>query len=75
MPTLSVNKVKKLYYEEKLSVFEVAQILQKHPKSVFKFMGKNGLARRSAAEMNRIRFERKPLSFSIKQDLLTQKRN
>jgi len=69
MTVLSLKEVKKLYYGEKISVVKVAEKLQKHPKSVFSFMERNNLKRRTAAETNRIRYEREPLSFKIKKNL------
>jgi hypothetical protein len=61
-----LDKVKKLYYEEQLSVQDVANKLNVSIDAVFYCMRKNGLKRRKRHESNSINFERSTLSFKIR---------
>ena len=72
MATLSRDKLKlirKLYYGEKLSAWEIAQSLDVSLDAVYYFMRSNGLARRSYSEFNLVRFEKKPPSFKLRKKL------
>lgn len=61
--------IKNLYYERKLDAPDVAKRLGVSLNTVYRLMQKNGLARRSLVEMNRLRFEKKPPSFAVKEKL------
>lgn len=69
MANLPIQKVKNLYYKEGLSAREVGENLGVSIDVVYKFMRKHSLSRRDLFEQNRVRFERKPLSFKIKKRL------
>ena len=69
MANLPLNLVKKLYHEDGLSTLEIAGKLKITPWIVQKFMVKNNLPRRTFKEANEKRFEKKPLTFFIKQEL------
>ena len=62
----SVNRVKKLYYQEKLSVQDVANKLGVSIDAVFYCMRKNGLKRRKSNESNLINFEKCKPSFRLR---------
>jgi hypothetical protein len=62
----SVEKVKKLYYQDKLSVQDIANKLNVSIDAVFYCMRKNGLKRRKANESNTIKYERADPSFNLK---------
>jgi predicted DNA-binding protein YlxM (UPF0122 family) len=61
-----LKQVKKLYYEDKLSVQDVATQLGVSIDAVFYCMRKNNLPRRKGNESNLIKFERCELSFRLK---------
>lgn len=69
MANLPIDSIKKLYYDEQLSAREVAERLGITQWVVFKFMKRLELPRRKPEESNAINFNKKPLSFSIKNDL------
>ena len=69
MANLPIEQVKQLYYEERLSSFEVAEKIGVSQSVVLKFMKRHGLTRRSFYECNVVRFENKPLTFSAKDKL------
>lgn len=69
MVALSKNLIKKLYNEEKLSTVEIAKKLKITPWTVLGFMVRNNIPRRTFKEANKIYFEKKPLTFSIKKQL------
>ncbi|MEK7104328.1 MAG: hypothetical protein AAB842_02925 [Patescibacteria group bacterium] len=69
MANLPIEQIKQLYYEERLSCFEVAEKIGVSQTVVLKFMIKHGLPRRNFYDCNVVRFERKPLTFSVKENL------
>jgi len=69
MAHLPLSLVKKFYYREKLSTIEIAKRLKTTPWIVQKFMIRKKLPRRTFTEANKVLFERKPKSFSLKQKL------
>jgi len=58
--------VKKLYFQEKASMRQIADRLGISLDAVVYFMRRNNLPRRSLAESNRLKFDRKKPSFSEK---------
>lgn len=62
----TVEKIKKLYYKDLLSMFEVAKQLGVSIDSIVYLMRKNNLQRRKFTEASKIVFKNKPLSFSIR---------
>ncbi len=72
MPMLSKDKieiVKRYYYDNKMNASEIAAKLKVSPNGVYSFMIRHGLERRNLSEQNKIRFDKKPLSFKIKSKL------
>ena len=69
MANLPINLVKKLYYKEKLSAVDIGKKLKVGEWVVYDFMQKINLPRRNSKETNTVRFEKKPLSYLIKQNL------
>src|SRR3989344_2470075 len=69
MANLSPSLIKKLYYKEKLSTIEIGKKLRTTPWVVLKFMKRNDLPRRTFEEANEVAFARKPISYSLKQNL------
>jgi transposase len=65
-----IEEIKTLYYERGFSAAEVAKHLNVHIKVIYKAMAKFGLKRRTSAESNLLVFNRKPLSFSLKEKLI-----
>jgi hypothetical protein len=61
--------LKSLYYQEKQSIPEISKITGYSIASLYSFMDRHGLARRSNSEQDQIRFDRKPPSFSLKENL------
>ena len=61
--------VKKLYYSNKLSMKVIADRLNVSLDSVYYFMRRNHLNRRSVSENEAIKFERKPLSYNLQKVL------
>lgn len=61
-----LDKVKKLYYGDQLSVQEVANKLNTSIDAVFYCMRKNGLTRRKSNESNSINFERSVPSYKLR---------
>jgi len=70
----SLPVVKKLYYEQKLTAQEIANHFKVTLKAVYYFMRSNNLRRRSYSTFNRLRFEKSPLSFKIKNPVSLQDR-
>lgn len=66
---LSIKEVKYTYYEQGLSVPEASRRLKRSETVLYKFMKRNGLARRTATETNALVFDRKELSYTLKQNL------
>jgi len=62
----SIKKVKKLYYNEQLSIQDVANRLGVSIDAVFYCMRKNGLKRRKIYESNAIKYEKSKPSFNLK---------
>lgn len=69
MATLSKNLIERLYRKNKLSCSEIAKKLKTTTWTVLGFMARNNIPRRTFKEANRICFNKKPLSFSIKKNL------
>ncbi|MDD2731614.1 MAG: hypothetical protein PHI53_00230 [Candidatus Pacebacteria bacterium] len=66
---LTIDKIKDFYYRKGYSVKEVADLLGYSPKSIYRFMDRNDLKRRSSRDTNNLIFIRKKPSFTIKNDL------
>ena len=64
-----LKKVKSLYYTKGYSAREVGEELNVSIDAVYKFMIRYDLERRTFEETNRIRFEKKSLSYCIKKNL------
>ena len=74
MATLSKKLIEKLYRKEKLSASEIAKKLKTTPWTVLGYMARNNIPRRTFKEANRVCFEKKPLTFSIKKNLSAKER-
>ncbi len=61
-----IDEVKNLYNKDQLCMREIGERLGVPIDAVIYFMRKNGLKRRSFSEIDKIRFDNKPLSFKIK---------
>ncbi|MEX2514990.1 MAG: hypothetical protein WD335_02580 [Candidatus Paceibacterota bacterium] len=66
-----VSDVRKLYYDESLSMQEIADNFGVSLDAVCYFMRKNGLERRNASQANRVRFDSRDSSFILKDQLST----
>ena len=69
MATIKENQRKRiehLYYKQKFSVSEIARELNVGLWSVYYFMRRHGLYRRSYSEFNKVRFEKKTPSFTVR---------
>ncbi|MAZ30356.1 hypothetical protein CL655_03695 [bacterium] len=64
-----VEGVRKLYTDELYSAQEIANALSVSLDAVYYCLRKYDIPRRTASENSRINFERKPLSFNLKQKL------
>ncbi len=62
-------EVKRLYYKNGLGMREISEIFDVSIDAVVYFMRRNGLVRRSFAEINKIRFKKKKPSFEKKVNL------
>ncbi len=71
---LSVEIIKKLYYNKELSTSEIADELGIHPSRVWRFMAKNNLPRRTVQEANEKGFDRRLGKFFVKQNLSLEER-
>ncbi len=69
MTALLTKQIKRLYYEDELSIAEISERLQKSPKSISRIMRENGLDCRTKSEDNDIRYKKQPASYSIKKKL------
>jgi hypothetical protein len=69
MVALSKNIIKNLYCKEGLSTIQIAKKLDVSVWMVISFMRRNGIKRRTFFEANRINFDKKPLTYSIKKKL------
>lgn len=72
MVNLTVNLIKELYYKKRLSVPEINNKIGVDGKTIYRFMEKMKLCRRTLKERNKIIFERKERSFILKQNLSRQ---
>lgn len=66
---MSIDLIKTLYYTKELSTIEIADRLDVTPWVIIRFMRKMNLPRRTPREANAKRFERKPITFSLRQNL------
>jgi DNA-binding transcriptional MerR regulator len=64
-----IEKIRKFYYKEKMSVPEMADKFDSSIWSIYRQMKKNGLERRDDAEAKKLAFNKKPLSFNPKKNL------
>lgn len=71
---LSITTVKNLYYKDGLSSVEIGRKFNVSPWVVIRFMKRNNLSLRTRVESNANAFNRKPLTFSIKKNLLPKER-
>lgn len=69
MNTLSKNLIKKLYYKEGLSTIEIGRELKVSEWVILNFMRRKNIPRRSFQEANKVSFNKKPLTFSIRNKL------
>lgn len=69
MLKLSVSLIKELYYQKEMSAFEIGKIINRNESTVYKFMKRNGLPRRKFREANEVKFNKKPLTFLIRENL------
>lgn len=66
---ITEEKVQDLYYKQGLSAFETGRKLKKGYNQIYKFMVRHKMSRRTAAQTNRIKFYKSPLSYSKKSPL------
>lgn len=66
---LTIEKLKNLYYKKGYSASRVGEILGRSTTSIYKFMKRHGLRRRSPAETNNIAYERQKPSYHSKKHL------
>ncbi len=69
MNTLSKSIIQNLYHRNGLSANEIAKELGVSVWVILGFMRRNNIARRSFKEANRVYFDRKPSTFSVKEKL------
>jgi len=74
MSSLSIESIKKLYYEDRLSCKEIGDRLDVNQWAVLSLMRRKNLPRRSFQEANAVKFEKKPLSYVIKKNLSSTER-
>lgn len=72
MSKLSVDLIRELYYRKKLSAFEIGEIIDRNESTIYKFMIRRNLSRRTFEQANEIKFDKKPLTFSLKQSLSSE---
>ena len=65
MKDIDINKVSHLYYHEKKSVYEIAEIFGCVPTVIYARMKENGLQRRSYSEAHTIRYSQKHLKIDL----------
>ncbi len=65
---LNVNEIKELYYQKELSVPQIAKILKRSDRVIYKFMECHNLDRRNASETNAIIFKRQKPSYCLKEN-------
>jgi len=66
---LTVEQVKELYYQKGHSARQVGEFLGRSTSNIYKFMKRQGLARRSAAETNNVAYTKQEPSFVLKKHL------
>lgn len=66
---ISLDLIKNLYYQQKLSVPEISEKLGLTPDTIYSLMKRYCLSRRTLSEANKVKYEKKPLSFKIKEKL------
>ncbi len=71
---LITERIKKLYYEKRMSVPEIANRLRVSTRSIYKQMDRSGLRRRTNAETKKLVFKKKTPSFKIKKKLSLKER-
>jgi len=69
MPNLSIELIKKSYYEDGLSCKEIGDKFDINQWAVLSFMRRKKLPRRSFQEANAVKFAKKPPSYCIKDNL------
>src|SRR5688500_4594769 len=74
LPQILLPEFKKFYYNRKLSARQVAQKYGVSMWSVYYFMRKNKLRRRTFSEEMQLRFSKKPLSFKLKKNINANER-
>ena len=65
MKNIDINQVAHLYYHEKKSVYEIAEIFDCVPTVIYARMKANGLQRRSYSEAHTIRYSQKCLKIDL----------
>ena len=65
MKDIDIHQVVHLYYHEKKSVYEIAEIFGCTPTVIYGHMQKNGLQRRSYSEAHTIRYSQKHLKIDL----------
>lgn len=68
IPFSKLDDIKKLYYDNLLSMKKVAEAIGVSMDALVYYMRKNNLKRRSVSENEKIKFSRKPLSFKLSLD-------
>ena len=66
---MEISEVKSLYYDQRLSVREIAEKLGVSIDAIYGFMRRHHLSRRTNAQQNAVRFEKKRPSFCIRKKL------
>jgi hypothetical protein len=65
IPFKKIKYIKRLYYEKQFSMKKVSEELKVSIDALVYFMRKYGLKRRTPSENEKIKFDRKPLSFNL----------
>lgn len=66
---ISVKTIRELYYQKKLSVRKVAEILGRSMSSIYDFMKRHNLPRRTPVQTNNIAYEQQTPSYNLKKKL------
>lgn len=69
LPAEKLDLIRDAYYSEGLSAREIGQRLKVSMSSVYKFLKRHALPRRTSTETNNLRFERKPIKYTLKAHL------
>lgn len=64
-----LDLIRKLYYQDNYSAFQIAKTLEVSLDSVYAFMRRHQLKRRLASETNRLIYDRTPASYTLKNSL------